>query len=122
TMSFIEDIQHPVIDNLIAASDKKLEWIPSSQIINIESSQIDIIYYASKQVDFGRPGAVMLLLLGSTEECTSTLMSEFARIYSIPTHAYNNVVSQYRRHSKWLDRRNERIIGFTKYDNNYYMV
>ena len=37
---------------------------------------------------------IMLLSLGSSEECTPTLVSEFARIYSLPTHKYNNVDSQ----------------------------
>ena len=49
-------------------------------------------------------------------------MSEFARIYSLPTHKYNNNVSQYRRYSTWLEWRNSLIKGFTEYDDKYYMV
>src|SRR6185369_11806246 len=64
----------------------------------------------------------MLLLLGSSEECTPTLVSEFARVYSLPTHKYKNNVSQFRRYNKWLKKRNSSIKGFTKYDDNYYMV
>src|SRR5207248_2434601 len=64
----------------------------------------------------------MLLLLGSIEECTPALVSEFARIYSLPTHKYNNDDSQFRRYSVWLKERNEFIKGFTEYDDNYYMV
>ena len=64
----------------------------------------------------------MLLLLGSDETCTPTLVSEFARIYSLPTHKYKNDVSQYRRYSKWLKSRNILVKGFTKSNDNYYMV
>src|SRR6185369_12162174 len=70
----------------------------------------------------GKVKETMLLLLGSSEECTPTLVSEFARIYSLPTHQYKNNDSQYRRYKKWLEQRNQLILGFTKYDNNYYMV
>src|SRR5207237_2298408 len=35
---------------------------------------------------------------------------------------YNNDVNQFRRYSTWLNQRNKLIIGFTEYDNNYYMV
>src|SRR5437868_7404816 len=65
---------------------------------------------------------IMLLLLGSNETCTPTLVSEFARIYSLPTHKYNNDVNQFRRYKRWLEIRNRLIKGFTKYDDNYYMV
>src|SRR6185312_460699 len=56
------------------------------------------------------------------EECTPTFVSEFARLYSLPTHKYNNDVNQFRRYSTWLNCRNKLIIGFTKCDDNYYMV
>ena len=49
-------------------------------------------------------------------------MSEFARKYSLPTHQYKNDVSQFRRHSTWLESRNKLIEGFTKHNDNYYMV
>src|SRR6185369_8825889 len=66
----------------------------------------------------------MLSLLGSrnSKECTSTLVSEFARIYSLPTHKYKSVDSHFRRYSKWLECRNKLINGFTEYEDNYYMV
>src|SRR5947208_520368 len=47
TMSSIKDIQNPAIDNLILTSRK--EWIPCSPITNIESSQVDIVYYATRK-------------------------------------------------------------------------
>src|SRR6185437_10624817 len=34
----------------------------------------------------------------------------------------NNDVSRFRRYKKWLNERNKLIKGFTKYDDNYYMV
>jgi len=64
----------------------------------------------------------MLLLLGSSKECTPTLVSEFARIYSLPTHKYMNDVNQFRRYKIWLYYRNILIKGFTKYEDSYYMV
>src|SRR5205085_12563262 len=80
-------------------------------------------YYASRTYDDDDDEAmIMLSLLGSSEECTPTLVSEFARIYSLPRHKYNNDVNQFRRYSTWLNQRNKLIIGFTEYDNNYYMV
>ena len=113
----------PAIDNLVQSSleskDKylRLEWIPCSEFINIEPTQIDNVYYAS------RNGVkTMLLCLGNDEICTPTLLSEFARIYSLPTHKYNNDVNQFRRHSVWLKNRNRLIKGFTEYENKYYMV
>src|SRR6185312_15090625 len=65
---------------------------------------------------------VMLLCLGNDEICTPTFVSEFARIYSLPTHKYNNDVNQFRRYSVWLEMRNKQIHGFTEYDGSYYMV
>ena len=122
-MSLVPAVNNPAIDNLVQSSleseDKylRLEWIPCSEFINIKPTQIDNVYYAS------RNGVKrMLLCLGNDEICTPTLVSEFARIYSLPTHKYNNDVSQYRRYSRWLKERNSMIKGFTKYDNNYYMV
>src|SRR5207244_3923693 len=61
-------------------------------------------------------------LLGSSEECTQTLVSEFARIYSLPTQKYNNDINQFRRYSTWLKERNRLIKGFTEHNNNCYMV
>src|SRR5438128_4105434 len=68
--------------------------------------------------------SVMLLLLGTSEECTQEFIQEFAMRYSLPTHAYNNTSStnQFTRYSKWLEMRNKMIHGFSKYENKYYMV
>ena len=65
---------------------------------------------------------IMLSLLGSSEKCTPTLVSESARIYSLPTHKYNHDASQVRRYKEWLRESNNLIKGFTEYDNKYYMV
>ena len=131
TMSLASGVvNNPTIDNLVQASlesenkDLRLKWIPYSEITNMQPTQSDNVYYAIRKDDYdnGRT-TIMLLLLGSSEECTPTLVSEFARIYSLPTtHKYNNDVNQFRRYSTWLSRRNELIKGFTKYNNNYYMV
>jgi len=52
----------------------------------------------------------MLLVLGSNEACTPTLVS-------LPeyTHMYNNVVSQFGRYTTWLNERNRLMNGFTNY-------
>ena len=126
-MSLIKGIQNPAIDNLIAVSgDDCFEWILyEEEISEVESSQIDNIYYAIRRQTYDTgisKTMIMLVLLGSSEECTATLVSEFARIYSLPTHKHNIAVSQYRRYSYWIENRNELIEGFTEYENNYYMV
>src|SRR6185312_8118719 len=125
-MSSIKDIQHPVIDNLIATSKKTLEWIPYSQINDIESCQTDNFYYAiHKRTCDGRVNDVKitLQLVGSSEERTPASVSTFARIYSLSTQTYNSDdVNQFRRYPGWLDSRNSMIKGFTKYKDNYYMV
>src|SRR6185503_296633 len=120
-------VNNPAIDNLIQSSlesgnkDSRLEWIPCSDISGVEPTQIDNVYYAFYKGE--EKGSIMLSLLGSSEECTPALVSEFARIYSLPTHKYNNDGShQFRRYSVWLSYRNELVNGFTKYNNNYYMV
>src|SRR6185312_1383824 len=113
-------VNNPAIDNLVQSSlesedrNLQLEWIPCSEVTNIEPTQVDNVYNAS------RNGVkTMLLCLGNDEICTPTLVSEFARIYSLPTHKYNNDVNQFRRHSTWLTERNRLIFGFTEYDDNY---
>src|SRR6185312_278090 len=129
TMSLASGVvNNPTIDNLVQSSLEgennflRLEWIPYSQITDIESSQIDNVYYAILKQEY-HDDQKMLLSLGSSEECTPTLVSEFARIYSLPTtHKYNNDVNQFIRYNRWLSYRNYLIKGFTKYDNNYYMV
>src|SRR6185436_4143431 len=88
------------IDSLIQSSlspgnKHKLEWIPCSQIINIiiEPTRIDNVYYGIRKQtgdnDQVKETLIMLLCLGSSEECTPTLVSELARIYSL-THEYKN--------------------------------
>ena len=117
-------MHNPTINNLVQASLEcenehlRLEWIPWSQITEIESTQIDNVYYAILN---GRD-KIMVLSLGIGKECTPIFVSEFARIYSLPTHKYSNDVSQFRRYSTWLKNPNYLIKGFTKYDDNYYMV
>jgi len=118
-MSLVPGVNNPAIDNLVQFSLEsehrllRLQWIPCSQITDIKPTQIDNVYYAVHDV---------LIFLGSSKECTPTLVSELARIYSLPTHNYINDVNQFRRYKIWLKRRNELIKGFTEYDNNYYMV
>ena len=95
----------------------RLEWISCEEITDIEPTQIDNVYYAIRNEK-----VIMLLFLGSNEKCTPTLVSEFAKIYSLPTHKYKNNDNNFRRHSVWLENRNRMIRGFTEYNNNYYMV
>src|SRR6185437_4910325 len=134
-MSLVPGVNNPAIDNLVQSSleseDKRLrlEWIACSEFINIEPTQIDNVHYAiHKRMSYGEvvESTMMLLCLGSDETCTQTLVSDFARIYSLPTHKYNNDVSRFGRfninNKKWLKRRNKLIKGFTEYNNNYYMV
>ena len=120
-----DTVSNPAIDNLVQSSlgseneDLRLKWIPHEEIADIEPTRIDNVYYASRYF-FGK---ITLLCLGNNEQCTQTLVSEFARIYSLPTtHKYNNDVNQFIRYNRWLSYRNYLIKGFTKYDNNYYMV
>src|SRR5437868_4283491 len=108
---------NPSIDNLVQSSI--LEWIPYEQITNI---QIDNVYKYTLYDGRIKEMTIMLLLLGSNETCTPTIVSEFARIYSLPTNKYDNDDSQFRRYSKWLKERNEWIKGFTRHEDNYYMV
>src|SRR6185436_9085235 len=121
-MSLASGVNNPAIDNLIQFSlasenkNSRLEWIPCSQIINIKPTQMDNVYYAYVRT------TVMLLFLGNSGECTQKLVDEFARIYSLPTHKHKNNDSHFRRYSKWLESRNSLIIGFTKYEDKYYMV
>ena len=96
------------IDNLIQSSlspesKHKLEWIPCSQITNIKPTQIDNVYYAIRK-QTGNNGQVeetpmMLLCLRNSEECA---MSEFAKIYSLPTHKNKNNDNNFRRYTAWL--------------------
>src|SRR5438132_2974475 len=113
-MSFVPGVvNNSAIDNLVQSdleskSDKeylRIKWIPYEDITNVKSTQIDNIYYASRKRTYSDI-KVMLLLLGSSEECTPVLVSEFSRIYSLPTHEYNSVDNNFRRYPKWLKYRN----------------
>ena len=108
--------------NNSAIEDLRLKWIPCSDITDIDPTPTDAIYYASRKQPDGKVKETMLALLGSSEECTPTLVNEFARTYSLPTHKYNDNDSRFRRYSKWLEECNKLIMGFTKLDDNYYMV
>ena len=104
-------------------SNCHLEWIPyRRQITNIELSQTDNAYYAIGKLTYGDIVPITLVLLGSSKECIPTLVSEFARIYSLPTHKYNNDITQFRGYPKWLESRNKLIKGFTEYNGSYFMV
>src|SRR4051812_13961545 len=119
-------VNNPAMDSLVQSSLKsekeylRLEWISYEEITNVKPTSTNVIYYASRKQPDGEVKKTMLALLGSSEECTPTLVSEFARIYSLPTHKHNNDIN-FRRYSKWLEERNYLIKGFTKYDNKYYM-
>src|SRR6185312_7435016 len=118
-MSLVPGVNNPAIDNLVQSSleseDKysRLEWIPCSDITDIEPTQISTVHYASRYAI-----NIILVFLGSSEECTQTLVSEFARKYALPTHKH----APHRRYSIWLKKRNSLIDGFTKLDDDYYMV
>src|SRR5437763_8342875 len=105
-MSLASEVNNPAIDNLVESSlesEKKylrLEWISYEEITNIKPTPTDAIYYASRKPK--EVNEIMLLLLGSSEECTPMLVSGFARIYSLPTHKYNNDVNHFRRYKGWL--------------------
>src|SRR4051794_7073394 len=128
-MSLASEVNNLAIDSLVQSSleseneDLRLKWIPYEGITNVKPTQIDNVYCASRKRPDGKVKETMLLLLGSSKECTSTLVSEFARKYSLPTHEdIKDDVNQFRRYTTWLYRRNELIIGFTKLDGSYYMV
>ena len=114
---------NPAINNFVHG---RREWISYSDITDIKPTQIDNVYYAihkrTQNDGIIEETTITLPLLGSSEECTPTLVSEVARIYSLSTHKYNNDVSQYRRYKEWLSNRNALIIGFTNIDNDCYMV
>ena len=111
TMSLaLGTVNNSAIDDLVQSSleskdeDLRLEWIPCSEFTDKEPTQIDNVYYASRKQTLcnGEMTTMLLICLGNSGECTQTLVSEFARIYSLPTHKYKNDVNQFRRHSVWL--------------------
>jgi len=103
-------VNNPTIDNLVQSSLEsesqrlRLEWIPYEQITNIEPTQIDNVRYAIYKYTsyYDRiETPIILVFLGSDEICTPTLVSEFARIYSLPTHKdIKDDVNQFRRYSR----------------------
>jgi len=128
-MSLTSEVDNnPAIDGLVQASESKsLKWIPCSKITEIEPTQISNVYCATYNDNdddddyyhyYACDNEIILLLLGSNEECTPTLVSEFARIYSLPTHKYNIVDNNFRRYFGWLKEHNGFIMGFTEYDGN----
>src|SRR5689334_8850112 len=100
------EMHNLAIDSLIQSSSsnggdwRKLEWM-REEITDVEPTQIDNIYYASYKQTFKylfRTSPIMLLCLGSNEDCTQTLVSDFARKYSLPTHKYNKDDNRFRRY------------------------
>ena len=98
-MSLASGVNNPAIDNLVQSSlesenkDLRLKWIPYSEIANMEPTQSDNVHHAMRKYRlYGKVDetTIMLLLLGSSEECTPTFVSEFARKYSLPTHKDSN--------------------------------
>ena len=71
------------LNNLVQSSlegNHKLEWISYSDIVNVQSAQIDNISFAIRA---NNRIEIMLLLLGNSKECAPTLVSKFAKIYSV---------------------------------------
>src|SRR6185436_10487819 len=117
----------PAIDQLIESSKTlengkpvleahHLKWISYSELSNIASidhTTTQTVYTASyKQTDnyTSSKRAESVILLGifndnSTKEFDG---HEFARLYSLPTHAHDNPpnTDKFKRYSKWLKRRN----------------
>jgi len=125
----------PAIDWLIESSktldngelvdeNSRLKWIPYSEFTNIETIKhpSEEIIYSAQHKSIVKD--VMLLLLGTHDECTEEFIHEFARTHSIPTHKYKDAstTNRFRRYPRWLDKRNKLIKGFTKNGGNYYMV
>ena len=108
-MSLASGADNPAIDNLVQSSlegehDLRLEWIHYKEIVIIKPTQFDNVHYARRyNVN------IILVVLGSSGECTPTFVSEFSRLYSLPTHKYNNNDNNFRRYSIWLEGRNNMI-------------
>src|SRR5438132_3829 len=106
-------VNNTEIDDLVQSSlesEHELKWIPYEDITYIKPTQVDNVYNKYYTRDDGE-SRIMLLCLGNSGECTQTLVSEFARIYSLPTRNYKSTVSQFRRYKRWLKNRNFRIRG-----------
>src|SRR5690349_4521135 len=86
-----EAVNNSAIDELVQSSLEsingglRLEWIPSEKITDVMSVQSDNVYYAIRKYTSGevKETTIMLLFLGNSKECAPTLVSEFARIYSL---------------------------------------
>jgi hypothetical protein len=78
------------------------------------------IYSAAHNRPWRGVESVMLLSFGSRDK--STL--EFARIYSLPTHSYENPpgIDHFKRYSTWLKDRNKLIKGVTTCNDQHYLV
>jgi len=124
-MSSTADTHNPAIDNLIESSNLKLKWIPYLEITHIKRNRDryfchQIAHYALHKTESFQK--IMLLSLGNDEICTPMFVSEFARIYSLPTSDYKTNNDDFKRYSTWLENRNKLIKGFTKHEDNYCMV
>ena len=90
----MENFHSNSIENLIQSSleSQSVVWIPCSEITDIKSTPIDAVHYAIRKKTFNddtfEETLITLLSLGNNEICTPTLVCEFARIYSLPTHKY----------------------------------
>jgi len=96
-----------------------LEWIPYSQFTDIRPLHNSHIFHASRQAE-----TVMILSLGPIDVCSPEFIHKITTIYSLPTHKYINPsnINLFRRFSIWLEKRNKLIAGFTKNNDNYYLV
>jgi hypothetical protein len=137
----IDSSECPAIAQLIESSKTQddgkpvdehshLKWFHYSKFIEVEAiedSTKQKVYYAKSNLIKNAEGnevTVMLLLLGTQETCTKEFIHELSRVYSIPAYKYKNPpnVLQFRRHSVWVEKRNKLIKGFTKDNDNYYLV
>jgi hypothetical protein len=117
-----------VIDHLIQASLHNechvLKWFPNEKFSNnIESVQ----NFTDREFSYAthkRWGELMLIILGNDDKCTPAFVTEFARIFSLPTYAYKNPLNrmEFRRYTTWLQERNKMIRGFTRYNGSYYLI
>ena len=80
-------MHNPALDNFIQESNcrdlklewkwpsnLKLEWLSGFDVYDKTATQINNVYQFDRRT--------ILVLLGNSEECTSTFVGEFARIYS----------------------------------------
>jgi len=112
---------YSLIQSSLPEEYDSLTWVSHFEFTNIK-----LVQDTTDQIIHCKRGLckIMLLLLGNDEKCTSELISEFARKYSLPTRKckLDTLPNRFRRYARWLSCRNRMIKGFTKLDNNYYMV